>query len=336
MSQPIISLEEIAEQAGVAVSTVSRALSDHPDISPKTAARIRFVADDMGYVPLPPSGRGRPRKARASSRRTHAVAFFIPDTDSQAMATPLSAALAHGIESALFDHENSMLLTHFRPDAGLPICIEKRQIDGLILRGGQPDKRLEKLVSRFPAVWIFEPSAVVTCDVVMPDNEAIGQIASDHLLGQKYAALAIVSPAEPHAAFQHRRAAFVNALSRKMRSPLEFTISHGTSMDRVASELTALGKRPIGIYCNGHDEFAPLLYKALHSQGLTPGTDFEIIFSSNSPERMWTLDNRFPLLDIQPEELGRIAVERLMLRMANPTSPLRKELVAPALRWATQ
>ena len=44
-------LKTIAALSGLAVPTVSRALSDAPDIGTKTKERIRQIARDIGYVP---------------------------------------------------------------------------------------------------------------------------------------------------------------------------------------------------------------------------------------------------------------------------------------------
>ena len=47
----MVRLKEIAEAAGVSVMTVSKALRDKPDLAHATKARIRALADRMGYVP---------------------------------------------------------------------------------------------------------------------------------------------------------------------------------------------------------------------------------------------------------------------------------------------
>jgi LacI family transcriptional regulator len=47
----MIRLRDIAEQAGVSVMTVSKALRDGPDVSAKTKTRIKLLAQQLGYVP---------------------------------------------------------------------------------------------------------------------------------------------------------------------------------------------------------------------------------------------------------------------------------------------
>src|SRR6266498_397416 len=47
----MIRLKDIAAKAGVSVMTVSKALRDAPDISATTKARLRALAEQMGYMP---------------------------------------------------------------------------------------------------------------------------------------------------------------------------------------------------------------------------------------------------------------------------------------------
>ncbi len=46
-----VSIYDIAKKAGVAPSTVSRALDDHPRIGTTTKKRIQELAQEMGYIP---------------------------------------------------------------------------------------------------------------------------------------------------------------------------------------------------------------------------------------------------------------------------------------------
>lgn len=51
--KPPISLQQIADAAGVSKGTVSLALRNHPRIPESTRKRIRTVADELGYKPNP-------------------------------------------------------------------------------------------------------------------------------------------------------------------------------------------------------------------------------------------------------------------------------------------
>ncbi len=47
----MVRLKDIAIRAGVSVMTVSKVMRDAPDISPTTKARVRQLAEQMGYMP---------------------------------------------------------------------------------------------------------------------------------------------------------------------------------------------------------------------------------------------------------------------------------------------
>lgn len=51
MAQKRTSIYDIAQRLGVSVSSVSRALSDHPSISAALKERIRQVAEELHYTP---------------------------------------------------------------------------------------------------------------------------------------------------------------------------------------------------------------------------------------------------------------------------------------------
>ncbi len=53
MNEKRTTIRDIAKEAGVHFTTVSRALAHHPSIPEKTSTRIRAIADKLGYVPDP-------------------------------------------------------------------------------------------------------------------------------------------------------------------------------------------------------------------------------------------------------------------------------------------
>lgn len=48
-----VSLKDMAQELGVSISTVSRALKDHYDISPEMIAKVKALAAKWNYTPNP-------------------------------------------------------------------------------------------------------------------------------------------------------------------------------------------------------------------------------------------------------------------------------------------
>ncbi len=121
----MVRLKEIAQAAGVSVMTVSKALRDKPDLSKATKARIRALAEQMGYVP----------DISASGLRRGCTRLFglvIPATTD-----PVYARIMLALEEAAFEHGYDLLLAH---SLGKPEREEQvirrflsRRVDGLFL-----------------------------------------------------------------------------------------------------------------------------------------------------------------------------------------------------------
>jgi DNA-binding LacI/PurR family transcriptional regulator len=50
--QKLPTIKEIAKKLNISISTVSRALHDHPGIGLRTKMRVQQLADELGYEPI--------------------------------------------------------------------------------------------------------------------------------------------------------------------------------------------------------------------------------------------------------------------------------------------
>ena len=69
------SMREVAELAGVAMSSVSRVLSEHPDVSPSMRERVHAAVEQLGYKPDLLAQSLRRRETRLS---VGTLALFVP------------------------------------------------------------------------------------------------------------------------------------------------------------------------------------------------------------------------------------------------------------------
>jgi LacI family transcriptional regulator len=97
-----ITIKDLAKMLNISVSTVSRALSDHPDISKETKVRVKEVAEQFNYLP-----NLHARFFRKKNTKLVALIipefnrFFIPD-------------LIAGIQKVIDDHEYSLIIFQSR------------------------------------------------------------------------------------------------------------------------------------------------------------------------------------------------------------------------------
>jgi LacI family transcriptional regulator, repressor for deo operon, udp, cdd, tsx, nupC, and nupG len=162
---------DVAREAGVAPSTVSRAFSRPGRVNADTAERVRAAAARLGYRTNPP--------ARAlSTGRSSMVALVIPD-----VTNPVYFDITRGAEDAAAEAGYTLLLADFRESGRL----ERRAIDravpaveGLVLGGPRiPDSAIRMAAKQRPTVVLNR--AVTGLPSVVIDNPRGMRRAAEHL-----------------------------------------------------------------------------------------------------------------------------------------------------------
>jgi LacI family transcriptional regulator len=121
----MVRLKDIARVAGVSVMTISKALRNAPDVSAATKARVKVLAQQMGYVP-DSSAQG------LRTRMTKLFGLLIPSNTN-----PIFARIVFAIEERAHELGYDILLahTHNRPEREEQ-CLRRllsRRVDGLFI-----------------------------------------------------------------------------------------------------------------------------------------------------------------------------------------------------------
>lgn len=164
--------------AGVAISSVSRVLSGHPDVSSAMHERVMWAVDELGYEP----------DLLAQSLRqgaTRSLGFVVGD-----ISNPLIAEIAMGAERTLRAAGYSMLLTNSEGDPALDAehirLLMQRRVDGLMLSLASEDDpaTIQALQdTELPIVLIDrELPASVRSSAVLSDHRSGMRAAVSHLL----------------------------------------------------------------------------------------------------------------------------------------------------------
>jgi LacI family transcriptional regulator len=328
-----VTFNDIAEKAGVSYSTVSRVINDHPAVSPEAAKRVKEVMKELGYEPPPPERRRGPMRGIPRKDLTGAVAFLFPDADARSIRTPLSAALIHGAEDYLYEQRNSLMVTHLREGDRLPVCLEKRQVDGVILRNGDLSPELINHLRSYPTVWIFQSDQRVDwADQVLPDNEAVGQLAVEQLLKSGARTVLCANFLPEHVSFKQRVRAFQRAADSAGVACNTIDMSESSTGALKRLKQTLSGKaRPDGIFCAGAENETLEVCGMVRDAKLEPTKDIQVVSCVNDAERVRAVYPSLPNIDIQPEAIGRSAAERFFWRLENPKEPTQRLLITPRL-----
>ncbi|HOR01171.1 MAG TPA: LacI family DNA-binding transcriptional regulator, partial [Anaerolineae bacterium] len=189
-----VTIKDIARAAGVSHSTVSRALADSPLISSETKARIRRLADEMGYTPSA-IGRG------LVTRRTATIGLVVTT-----IADPFVAEIVQGIEdTALSQHYNTILCnSNAEPERELKTvrALREKRVDAIIVTSS----RLGSLYMAHlrevgvPIVLINNQRGGDYTHSVLIDERCGGELAGSYLLSLGHERIAyIAGPIWAHA-----------------------------------------------------------------------------------------------------------------------------------------
>jgi DNA-binding LacI/PurR family transcriptional regulator len=200
-----ISIQDIAQAAGVSHSTVSRALRDSTLISAEVRETIHAIANKMGYVP----------NALAQSlqgRKTNTIGIIVPT-----IADPFLADVVAGIESIARPAQYSVLLTATHNDPEIERQgienFRQRRVDGVIMtttRGLPPTLALKSN----PFVLINNESEQSRPNLhhVIVDDLGGTVLATKHLLGLGHSAIGYVGVSSRTRSNQKRLQGFRDAM----------------------------------------------------------------------------------------------------------------------------
>lgn len=326
-----LTIFDVARMAGVSKSTVSRVFNNGYGVAPDVAESVRKAAAELGYNSYKSNSRGRPKRDTGGIR-AGSVAVLIPDMGEAAMKTVLSGRLAQGVNGVLSRNRLSMIFTNLSSDGGMPVCIEKKQVDGVVLRAREGINIIAEKLGRIPFVVTFENSDfsnAVNADFVQPDNRMVAELAINYLA--RCHNIAVISNEPLHNAVIERTCEFMS-LSEKLEFKASRHLEDSSMVDLI--KIIFKGRnRPDGIFIPTGDMSAVEACNALRQIGLKPVDDVKIIACCNDPGYMWTSDSRIPNIDIRPDAIGQTAAETLLQRIKNPSEEYRRTLVRPRMQF---
>lgn len=171
----VITIYDVAREAGVSISTVSNALNKPHIVGLETRERVLRVADELGYVPKPAAA----VLARRANRR---VAVFAPFTSYDSFLRRLTGVLeqasSSGTEVSVFDVGSAAQLAS-PVLSSVPLTA---RFDGVIVMGMAVDPVVEqRLIDREIPVVVVDASSERFASLVV-DDAAAGALAAQHLV----------------------------------------------------------------------------------------------------------------------------------------------------------
>lgn len=316
-----VTIHDVANLAGVAVSSVSRALSSHPDVSPAMKAKVLAAAAELGYSPDPGA-----QGLRSGFTRT--VGFVVRD-----FANPFFGAIIHGVEEALNEVGYTLLVMNSSGDPTREVdrltLLRQRRVDAVLVSSiSEASTRTSKAIASFkrPVVLIDRDPRKMKVASVLLDHALGVRDATADLLQLGHRRIAMITGSTGIRPTRERLRGFREAHEAAGVDVCEHLMASGTFSSGFARDTTerllALpsGERPTAIVAGGVVTTIGVL-EALSELGLRPGEDLSLVVCDDLP---WlrVMRPRISMVTRDAEEMGRqaAALALEMIKGADPRS----------------
>jgi len=336
MSIKLPTLKEIAKRLNVSVSTVSRALSNHPRIGNETKEKVQQLAKELNYEP-------NTQAIFFKQNKTHVIGVVLPFIREEFFSEAIS-----GIEAVALEHNYTILFGQSFDDPQREVQVvntmKKQRVDGLIISLSKRTTNYDHLQSLdkydIPVVYFdrvpsFKEANKVYCNLYQGTIEMV-----NWLFSKGYRRIAFINGPEKIKASAERFEGYVEGISRKKlkvdMQMVERTDLSKESTSNAMKSLLALKNPPNAIITfNDYVHMDSVRYA--HQNGILVNKDIVFVSYANLPITSYTAFpplvsiEQFPV--VQGEKAMSMMINILNWKMENGDSPSEyfTEEITPSL-----
>ncbi|MEY9095149.1 LacI family DNA-binding transcriptional regulator [Paenibacillus sp. RC84] len=299
----MVSIKDIAKQAGVSISTVSYALNGSPKVTDETCARILAIAKELNYTP---NAAARTLKKRESK----IIGVFLTD-----FSGPFYGHLLQGIKEYLNGHDYELIVcSGSQSHRFLP----ERMIDGaIILDAAFTDGELLQHADRGHKIVVLDRELIhPNINQVLLDNKAGANLAADYVLEKGHRKLYVVAGPQDSYDSDKRLHAVRKTVGRY--KDVDYTELPGSfdkeSGEKAARHILEAYKEPAAVLCL-NDEMAVGVYNTVAELDYRIGEHIHIIGFDNI-ELSAYVSPRLATIDYSKHKWGALAAEQLLKLIA--------------------
>lgn len=323
-----ITIYDVAQQADVAISTVSRVLNGSPYVSEKTREKVQKAIEELEFRP-------QVSARNLASKKPQVVAVAVPS-----FTTPFYTELLKGVKDTIPKIDLDIVIYNTgsnNPEEGLIKFLDRGTADTLIIISIQITEEIDRRLKNARIPVILVGTKHPNFDYLDVDDYLGGFIAGEHLVKQGFKKMGLVRASRNARVSNHREKGFRDAL---MKSGIELDdklIMSGDSEKHAgfteeagfeaAKKFMALGNLPEVIFCL-NDTIAIGAMSAFSQAGIMVPKDISLVGYDNIKFSRYI---GLTTVDQDMYNIGTLATEKLNIRLNNPGAPLSQEVFSPRL-----
>lgn len=315
-----VTMEDVAQAAGVSRALVSIAFRDAPGVSEKTREKIFSAAHELGYVP-------NRIASRLAGKGSDTIGVYLQDLHNDIFADvfdgirsvtdPACVQLVLAVGGADTDSEKQALSTLMASRVDVVIAA------GLTLS----DVDVEQFSRRVRLITVARELDGV--DAVYSDNFFGAQLATEHLINAGHRDIVFLANPQTDG-YLDRQRGYCQAMAQNKLTPHIVPSSYSRpEAAKHALKALSVPSRPTAIFAH-NDQAALGVLDALITLGLKPGDDVAVVGYDNSTISHMPI-SALTTVNLDGTELGRQSALLALQRLEGNDSPATHHVLKPTL-----
>ena len=327
-----VTINDVANEAGVSKSTVSKVLNHWTTISPATVEKVHAAIEKLHYTP-------NSRAVSFAKGATSNIVYLTNLEKDTAYRNPHMFDIMCGVHHTLSENNYSLTLVntseeHY-PGEKVSEVITSGSSDGLIIHGSAINKEIANLIldAGFPHIIIGHPSFESRLCWVDTNHALAGEYAAAHMIACGYTDVAFIGERKTdYISAQRQKGFMAGMLDRGFHIPatrIGNTDSSCQNTYAVTSDMLTQPVPPRAIVCE-NNTLALGVVQAIKDRQLSIPDDIAILTFDVYPYSS-IIDPQLTIVDINVYDTGVQAGSMMIRKLQNPDLLIQSYTTLPVI-----
>jgi LacI family transcriptional regulator len=309
-----VTLKKVAQKSGFSVSTVSRALRNHPKISQKTQKKVRTIYENL---------RVNIDANRSNSNGHSILGIFMPADKVNKAPGDFIPRQLEALQEVAMAHDYNLMVGAYGDDGTKEQIIKDKVVDGVILVRTHTDDSIYKKLQQknIPFIALHRLLLDSCYNYIGVDDHEGGVCAVEHLISRGHKEIAFASGPVDVSPIKEKLNGYMDALRKhnlKIRTNWILENKNGSAESdglQLGLNLLSLNPRPKAVFA-ATDEIAFGILSAAQQKNINVPKDLAVVGFDNQP-RAALCTPPLTTISVPWKQMINMAIESLIQLIEN-------------------